>query len=210
VTAESVGVDVADAGKRVAEPRFVTVELHTLVVLHRATVDHLRLGRRRYALRTHTTTLSSHSLSVYSFGSRVVSVLDSGAVRPGFKSQPQRCRVTVLGKLFTPIVPLFIKQQKLVAPLLRVARVTAGLAGSNAATVGFMTYVTCRLTAKIRDQLQNPTLGNQVWATFTFTFYCLVQASFWGKGSNPPNSQYPQTAAKLCAINLFFGCDNEL
>jgi len=44
-------------------------------------------------------------------GSRVVSVLDSGAERPGFKSQSRRCRVTVLGKLFTPIVPLFTKQQ---------------------------------------------------------------------------------------------------
>ena len=38
--------------------------------------------------------------------SRVVSVLDSGAERLGFKSQPRRCRVTVLGKLFTPIVRL--------------------------------------------------------------------------------------------------------
>ena len=44
-------------------------------------------------------------------GSRVVSVLDSGAVGPGFKSQPRRCRVTVLGKLFTPIAPLFAKQR---------------------------------------------------------------------------------------------------
>ena len=44
-------------------------------------------------------------------GSRVVSMLDSGAERPGFKSQPRRCRVTVLDKLFTPIVPLFAKQQ---------------------------------------------------------------------------------------------------
>ena len=44
-------------------------------------------------------------------GSRVVCVLDSGAEGPGFKSQPLRCRVTVLGKLFTPIVPLFTKQQ---------------------------------------------------------------------------------------------------
>jgi len=44
-------------------------------------------------------------------GSRVVSVLDSGAEGPGFKSQPRRSRVTVLGKLFTPIVPLFTKQQ---------------------------------------------------------------------------------------------------
>ena len=41
-------------------------------------------------------------------GSRVVSVLDRGAVGPGFKSQPRRCRITVLGKLFTPIVPLFL------------------------------------------------------------------------------------------------------
>ena len=40
-------------------------------------------------------------------GSRVVSVLDSGAERPGYKSQSR----TVLGKLFTPIVPLFTKQQ---------------------------------------------------------------------------------------------------
>jgi len=43
--------------------------------------------------------------------SRVVSVLDSGAEGPGFKSQSRRCRVTFLGKLFTPIVPLFTKQQ---------------------------------------------------------------------------------------------------
>ena len=34
-------------------------------------------------------------------GSRVVSVLDSGTVGSGFKSQSRRCRVTVLGKLFT-------------------------------------------------------------------------------------------------------------
>jgi len=45
------------------------------------------------------------------FGGRVVSLLDSGTEGPGFKSQSQRCRVTVLGKLFTPIVPLFTKQQ---------------------------------------------------------------------------------------------------
>ena len=31
-----------------------------------------------------------------------------------------------------------------------------------------MTHVTCRLTVKNRDQLRNPTLGNRVWATFTF------------------------------------------
>jgi len=49
--------------------------------------------------------------SVGWLGSRVVSVLDSGAEGPGLKSPSRRCRVTVLGKLFTPIVPLFTKQR---------------------------------------------------------------------------------------------------
>ena len=29
-----------------------------------------------------------------------------------------------------------------------------------------MTHVTCRLTAKNRDHLRNPTLGDRVWTTF--------------------------------------------
>ena len=33
-----------------------------------------------------------------------------------------------------------------------------------------MTHVTCRRTAKNRDQLRNPTLANRVWATFIFTY----------------------------------------
>ena len=33
---------------------------------------------------------------------------------------------------------------------------------------GFMTHITCRLTAENRDQLRNPTLCYRVWATFTF------------------------------------------
>jgi len=53
-----------------------------------------------------------YTLLAYTWlGSRVVSMLDSSAEGPGFKSQPQCCRVTVLGKLFTPIVPLFTKQR---------------------------------------------------------------------------------------------------
>ena len=44
-------------------------------------------------------------------GIRVVSMLDLGAEKPRFKSQSRRCRVTVLGKLLTPTVPLFTKQQ---------------------------------------------------------------------------------------------------
>jgi len=41
-------------------------------------------------------------------------------------------------------------------------------------------YVTCTLTAKNRDQLLNPTLGNRVWATFTF--FVLVRGSRERKG----------------------------
>jgi len=33
---------------------------------------------------------------------------------------------------------------------------------------GFMTHIICRLTAKNRDQLRNPTLCNRVRATFIF------------------------------------------
>ena len=58
-------------------------------------------------------------------GNRVVSVLDSGAKGPGFKSQP-RCYQTV----HTHRASVH-QAAKLVAALLRVARVTAGLAESN-------------------------------------------------------------------------------
>ena len=46
--------------------------------------------------------------------------------RPEFKSQPRRCRVTVLGKVLTPIVPLFAKQRNWWQPS-KGAWVTAGL-----------------------------------------------------------------------------------
>jgi len=82
-------------------------------------------------------------------GSRVVSVLDSGAV------------ATLLGDSLRQTVHTicaFVYQAaKLVAALLRVVGVTACLAESNGS-----------LTAKNRDQLRNPTLSNRVWATFTF------------------------------------------
>jgi len=43
-------------------------------------------------------------------GSRVVSVLDSCAEGPGFKSQPPRCRVAVLGRFKNSFIFLFFKQ----------------------------------------------------------------------------------------------------
>jgi len=66
-------------------------------------------------------------------------------------------------------VPLFTKQQNwYIAALLGVAGVTEESNGSLY-TAEFMTQVTSRLTAKNLDQLRNPTLGNRVGVTFTFT-----------------------------------------
>jgi len=71
---------------------------------------------------------------------------------------------------------------RLVAALLRIARV---LIGGNywQPTAGFMIDVTCRLTAKNRDQLRNPTLGNRVWATYwRLLFYYNILITDYGEG----------------------------
>ena len=69
-------------------------------------------------------------------------------------------------------------------------------------TDGFMTHVTCRLSAKNRDQLRNRTLGNRVWATNNFM------------GSELPTKQVhcmwqnsairPQSAALRYDTNLLY------
>ena len=66
-------------------------------------------------------------------GSRVVSVLDSGPEGPGFKSQPRRCGYAancLRQTVYTHRASVH-PAAKLVAALLRVAGVTAGLAESN-------------------------------------------------------------------------------
>jgi len=69
--------------------------------------------------------ISDSNQCIVATGSFFVSVLDSGAEGPGFKSQ-SRLRQTV------HIHRAFVHQAaKLVAALLRVAGVTAGLAESN-------------------------------------------------------------------------------
>jgi len=55
---------------------------------------------------------------------------------------------------------------KLVAALLRVAGVTAGLAESNGSLP--RVYDSCHLQADCQEPGSAPTLGNGVWATFTF------------------------------------------
>jgi len=61
-----------------------------------------------------------------------------------------------------------------------------------AAYAGFMTQVTCRLTAKNRDQLQNPTLSNRVRATFTFyTRFVIIAVSV---------AEYPDLENRSCLL----------
>ena len=57
-------------------------------------------------------------------------VLDSGAEGLGFKSQPRHCRVSLKQTVHSHRAS-FHQAVKLVAALLRVVRVTAGLAKSN-------------------------------------------------------------------------------
>ena len=63
-------------------------------------------------------------------GSRVVSVLDSGAEGPGFKSRSRRYQVSLRQTVHTHRASVH-QAAKLVAALLRAATVTAGLAKSN-------------------------------------------------------------------------------
>jgi len=58
-------------------------------------------------------------------------VLDSGAEGPGFKSQSRRCSVNSLRQTVHTHRASVHHAAKLVADLLRVARVTAGMAESN-------------------------------------------------------------------------------
>jgi len=121
----SGGGPAVDAGAEITICNWVTTTMNIIAtVLKRTGAE--RRGHRSRDIFCHTQNNntarfpSTHIHAALStivqpylgwLGSPVVSVLDSGAVGPGFKSQPQRSRVTVLGKLFTPIVPLFTKQQ---------------------------------------------------------------------------------------------------
>jgi len=77
----------------------VVVQLRQLVNVWRNVLPaHIYAKALGTRVNSFTTVLPTGWLS-----SRVVSLLDSGAEGPGFKSQSRCCRITVLGKLFTPL-----------------------------------------------------------------------------------------------------------
>jgi len=67
-----------------------------------------------------------------------------------------------------------------------------------------MTHITCRLTTKNRYQLRNPTLGNRVWATFTFFTRRLDTAYVEQRLCNGPSvsnlSTYAAAGAQLHSV----------
>ena len=104
---------------------------------------------------------------LFIIGSRVVSV------QKRRRARVQIAVATLLGNSLRQIIHTHRasvhQAAKLVAALLRGAVGNCRPGGKQwQPTTGFMTHVTCRLTAKNRDQLRNPTLGNRIWATFTF------------------------------------------
>jgi len=76
-------------------------------------------------------------------------VLDSGAEGLGFKSQPRRCRVTVLGKLFTPIVRLL---PDVFAPTQSIDHSTS--AADQSASVGAVYNVRVERTSEREKQVR--------------------------------------------------------
>jgi len=62
-----------------------------------------------------------------------------------------------------------------------------------------MTHVTCRLTAENRDQLQNPTLGNRVYTTFTFYLHAhRVYVTVWHLSITPIDRQQQRRRRVCC------------
>ena len=65
-----------------------------------------------------------------------------------------------------------------------------------------MTHVTCRLTAKNRDQLRNPTLGNRAWAAFTFLLWLIEYLSVYVRTSFASFAGESVAAAAEIAVHV--------
>jgi len=117
------------------------------------------------------------SVTVGWLGSRVVSVLDSGTEGPGVEIAAATLSGNSLRQTAHTHCASVHQAAKLIATLLRVAGVTAGLAESSLmAAYCRVCDVTCRLTVKNHYQLRT-LLHNRAWATFTFL--CSARVAVW-------------------------------
>ena len=106
-------------------------------------------------------------------------MLDSGAEGPGVQIAVAMLSGNSLRQTVHTHCASVHQAAKLVAALLRVAGVTADLVKKYwQPTAGFMTHITCRLTAKNWDQLRNPTFRNRIWATFLHNVLQLLKVKF--------------------------------
>ena len=95
-------------------------------------------------------------------------MLDSGAKRVRVQIAAATLSGNSLGQTDHTHRASVHQAAKLVAALLRVASVTAGLAESNGRRQPIYDSRHLQADCQNRDQLRNHTLSNQVWATFTF------------------------------------------
>ena len=116
-------------------------------------------------------------------------MLDSGAKGPGFKSQPRRCRITVLGCSHPSC---------LCSPSSEIGSSPLKGCGGNCRpggkywqlTAGFMTHIICRLTAKNRDQPYGITLRSVI--EYGLPFY--MQGTLIGSHTLPVKCNHRRAA----------------
>jgi len=95
-------------------------------------------------------------------------VLDAVASATQYANNPQRYYLHHFHTLCNILKSIYNKGGSIAEWL--ACWIQAQKARVQIAVARFITHVTCRLTAKNQDQLRNPTLGNRVWATFTFSY----------------------------------------
>jgi len=71
-----------------------------------------------------------------------------------------------------------------------------------------MTHVTCRLTAKNRHQFRNPTLGNRVWATFTFLRAISLRVAVPKTQIAPTPLHHPSSSIRIVLLDIKAGIRN--
>ena len=143
---------------------FISTQLHVLVWKgHRNKLNFT--NEREKEKEKSFSNLRPHSLIGWWLGSRVVSVLDSGAEGPGFKSQPRRCWVTVFGQAnCSHPLCLCSPSSKIGSSPLKVGRITAGLVESNGSLPPSLWLF------HMQADCQEPGWAPESYALATFTF----------------------------------------
>jgi len=99
-----------------------------------------------------------------------------------------RSFITVLFSSLDVLDPRVGHTRDVLSPFLSVILIDFHGQSCTSRLDGFMTHVTRRLTAKNRDQLRNPMLGNRVWAAFYHKTSIIFVSPFISKVSRRASS----------------------